>query len=409
MSDSEQAPPDELDQLFAVPGSTPVPPAEPTHSLVLPSPQAGPPATQKTHEQTISFQEVLEKLTPVMWVTPALLVLNVGYYAFLISRGVDPWLPDPRQLLAWGADYAPLTWTGQPWRLLTSVFIHFGVIHLGVNMWALWSVGRVLERLVGNVGYLIIYFASGIAGSLSSLWWNGDVVSVGASGAIFGLFGAFATFIWNRADSFPPATLSHLRGSLAKCIVINLLLGAGIQGIDQAAHVGGLLCGLICGLILSQPLNRFTGQRRWKRNLITGAVATLTLGIMIIQHPPAPPDLFMELTIYEEVVPQTIDKFNTELLKFGKRQITSQQLVDFVQKEILPPWKRVQDHVDQLKNIPASRRELLHQIRQQLLVREESWQLMIEALQKNDAQKFAEFQDKWKQANHLRKQLESPE
>ena len=407
MSDPEPAPSDQLDQLFAVPGSTPVEPASVTHSLTLPDPQAPSPAVKQPTPQGLSFQDGLKVLTPVMWVTPLLLVLNVGYYLFLISRGVDPWMPNPRELLAWGADYSPLTWNGQPWRLLSSVFVHFGILHLVMNMWALWTVGRVLERLVGNVGYLIIYFASGIAGSISSLWWNGDVVSVGASGAIFGLFGALATFIWQRADSFSPEFLSHLRRSLVSCIFINLLIGAGIEGIDEAAHIGGLVCGLICGAILSQPLDRFTRERRLKRNLITATVALLGLGIMVIQHPPAPPDLFIELAIYEDIVPPTINKFNAEFKKWGNRQISSAALIDFVKKEILPPWNQVREHVDQLKNVPSARRGVFHQIRQQLLVREESWNLMIEALEKDDAEKFGEFQEKWKQANYLRKNLES--
>ena len=409
MSDSEPSHADQLDQLFAAPGAAPLPPAPAAPPLILPDPNAGtpvPPPQQVQQQAGGRFQDLLGRLTPVGWVTPALVVLNVAYYVLMVSRGVDPLQPDVMQLLDWGANYAPLTWNGQSWRLLSSMFIHIGILHLAVNMWSLWSVGRMLELLVGNIGYLILFFASGIAGSLASLWWNGDIVSAGASGAIFGLLGAFATFIWNRADSFPVGVLGQLRSSLAKCIGVNLLLGAAIQGIDQAAHIGGLVCGLVCGWLLSQPLDQYTVRRRFQKNLITAAVAALTLGILVMQHPAPPPDLFKELTIYDEIVPPTLNKFNLAAAKFDKREMTAPQLVEFVRQEILPPWIQVRTHVDTLTNIPSGRRELMHQIRQQLLLREEAWKLMVEALEQNDPLKFDEFKTKWKQADHLRSQLE---
>ena len=408
MSDSEQSPADQLDQLFAASGAAPVPPVPATRPLILPDPNTGadsPPVQQVRQQTVIRFQDLLEKLTPIVWVTPTLLVMNVAYYLLMVSRGVNPLQPEVLQVLEWGANYAPLTWNGEPWRLLSSLFVHFGILHLAVNMWSLWSIGRLLERLVGNLGYLILYFASGIAGSLASLWWNGDVVSAGASGAIFGLLGAFATFIWNRADSFPVSVLGQLRSSLAKCIGLNLLFGALIQGIDQAAHIGGLLCGLVCGWLLSQPLDQSTTQRRFQKNLVTGMVAVLVLGIMVLQRPPPPPDLYRELASYDEVVPQTINKYNVAAVKFTKHQITSKQFVELVQNEILPPWIQVREQIDKLKNIPSGRRELIHQVRSELLLREESWKLMIDGLTRNNQEKFDEFKVKWKQAEQLRAQL----
>lgn len=414
MSDPDQPPSDQLDQLFAVPGAAPVPPAPSLSpvlpAVVLPDPNAGqelPPPKQLRKQRVISFQDLLDRLTPRAWVTPTLLALNVGYYLLMVIRGVDPLQPEVPQLLEWGANYAPLTWKNEPWRLLSNLFIHCGILHLALNMWALWSAGRLLERLVGSTGYLIIYFASGIAGSLASLWWNGDVVSAGASGAIFGILGAFATFIWNRADSFPLQALSQLRNSLAMCIGYNLLFGASIQGIDQAAHIGGLLCGLICGLLLSQPLDQFTSQRRFKKNVITACIAVLTLQIMIMNHPPPPPDLFQELTIYDKLVPQTLQNFDAAATKFNEKKLTAPQLVELIQKEILPPWKQVHEHVDTLTNVPSGRRELIHQIRSQLTLREESWNLLIESLEQNDKEKFSEYKDKWDQAEQLNKQLQA--
>ena len=404
MTDQDQSSADHLDQLFAAPDieSLIVTPVT-TPSEMIPLRELPPPVEH--HPPTaVRFKDVLRKLTPVVWVTPALLVANVGVYLWMVASGVSPWLPEITDLLKWGANYAPLTWDHEPWRLLSNMFVHCGLLHLGFNMWALWSAGRILERLVGNTGFLIIYFSSGLAGSLASLWWNVDVPSVGASGAIFGLIGAFATFIWNRADSFPLRALSELRNSLVSCIGFNLLIGASIQGIDQAAHVGGLACGLICGWILSQPLDQFTTQRRLLKNLLAGGTAALTLAILVLQHPAPPPNLLQALSDYERVVNKTLTRFNAAAKEFDASPQSarhSQNMVKVIETEILPSWQELRGRLDGLKNVPASRRELLHQLRTQLIVREESWKLLVEALRHNDQLKFAEFEKKWRQAEIL--------
>lgn len=415
MSDTNPLPSDELDQLFAVPESVPAshlsPLAKdtllPANTPEVPNPPTVVPATKKT--APLRFEDFLIKLTPHIWVTPACLIANTAFFLFMVSQGVNFLQPEVTDLLKWGADYAPYTWNGEPWRLATSIFMHCGVLHLGLNMWALWSAGRMFERLVGSVGFLIIYLASGIAGGLASMWWNGDVVSAGASGAIFGILGAFASFIWNRSDSFPMRALKQLRSSLAMCIAYNLLFGASIPGIDQAAHVGGLITGLILGWVLNQPLDQFTAQRRRSKNAIAATISVLTLGILIVQHPPPPPDLFKELVIYDELVPTTIEKFVNAAQGFNDRKISKQQLIELVEKEILPPWDRVTRHMESLQNIPRGRRGLIHQVQTQLTLREESWLLLIEGLRTNDSTKLAAYKEKWKQADQIQKQLAEPQ
>lgn len=415
MSDNNPLPSDDLDQLFAAPDAVPASRLSPVAmETVLPatSPEAAKSAAPDAgtkKPQVLRFEDFLIKLTPHIWVTPACLLANVAYFLFMFSQGTDFLLPQIPDLLKWGANYPPLTWGGEPWRLLTSIFMHCGVIHLTLNMWALWSAGRMFERLVGSVGFFIIYMASGIAGGLASAWWNGDVVSAGASGAIFGVLGAFASFIWNRADSFPLRALTQLRSSLAMCIGYNLLFGASIPGIDQAAHIGGLITGLILGLVLSQPLDQFTAQRRIQKNLIAAAISILALGALIIQHPPPPPDLFKELEIYFDLVPPTIKKFQDSVQAFNEKKLTQKQLADLLEKEILPPWDRVTKHMESLKNVPRGHRELMHQIQTQLTVREEAWILYLEALRKNDTSKLAAFKEKWKQAEMIERQLDPPQ
>lgn len=411
MPDTDPSRSDRLDELFVAPAAAPVEtPLVPSLPMVLPQEAEArhnppPPVAKKKKQPFVRFDDLLKKLTPFIWVTATCLIVNVAYYIVMVSQGVDYLQPNVADLLKWGADYAPFTWGGQPWRLVTSMFMHCGLLHLGLNMWALWSAGRMLERLVGSIGFLIIYFASGIAGGLASMWWNGDVVSAGASGAIFGLLGAFATFIWNRADSFPLPALRQLRSSLAMCIGYNLLFGASIEGIDQAAHIGGLLTGLVLGWMLSQPLDYNTIERRWRKNLIAGAGAVLVLGILIVRHPPAPPDfLINELGIYDKVVPSTDEKFLDAARAYNAKELDSEQMIELVQKEILPPWQQVSEHFDALGNVPSGRKELVHQYRTELHLRVEAGSLLIEALQKKDSLKMSESKAKWKQADKIMKQ-----
>ena len=106
--------------------------------------------------------------------------------------------------LRFGSNFGPLTWTGQPWRLLTSAFIHFGVIHLAFNMYALYRGGVLTERLYGSARFAVIYLLSAIAGSVVSGWWDPLRNSAGASGAIFGVYGALLVFFAMRRADIPP-------------------------------------------------------------------------------------------------------------------------------------------------------------------------------------------------------------
>ena len=131
------------------------------------------------------FAQRIHRFTPRIWVTPTLLGLNIAVYAGMVATGVSFMEPTPEQLLLWGGNAGVLSiGHGEIWRMFTSMFVHVGIIHIGMNMWVLWSIGRFIERLVGNVGFLSFYLVSGLCGSLASALYHPQVVSAGASGAI---------------------------------------------------------------------------------------------------------------------------------------------------------------------------------------------------------------------------------
>ena len=183
-------------------------------------------------------------------VTPTLVAMNVAYFLAMVSVGVSATAPTAAEVLPFGANFGALTVNGQWWRLLSSTFIHYGVLHLGFNMWCLWSLGNLAERLFGNGRFLMIYILSGLGGSAASLVWHPYVVSAGASGAVFGIAGALAAFLYLARIHLPERAARNLLTSILIFIGFNLAFGFTVPGIDNAGHLGGLVIGALLGASL---------------------------------------------------------------------------------------------------------------------------------------------------------------
>jgi rhomboid protease GluP len=171
-----------------------------------------------------------------------LAAIGIGYVLQLLYG--DP-------LTSAGANYGPSIREGQYWRLVTSMFLHGGIVHLALNAWALFQLGSLFELLVGSSRMLLVYFASGIAGSLASAMFTQEP-SVGASGAIFGLLGALIAFLLRRRGALTPQGKSILT-QLVLWAVINVFFGFSTPGIDNSAHLGGCAIGLLFGFALPEP------------------------------------------------------------------------------------------------------------------------------------------------------------
>jgi membrane associated rhomboid family serine protease len=179
--------------------------------------------------------------------------INVLVFMAMVLTGASPINPSRQQLLRWGANWGPLSLGTQPWRILTSNYVHVGIIHLGFNMWCLWNLGYLAERVLGRLNYVLLYTFCGVAGSLASLWWHPMVVGAGASGAIFGLAGAaIAVFYLGHLPIARDAIRSTMR-SLIMFVAYNLFFGL-IPGIDNSAHIGGLTAGLAMGAVLAKHI-----------------------------------------------------------------------------------------------------------------------------------------------------------
>jgi rhomboid protease GluP len=183
-------------------------------------------------------------------VTLALIAVNLIVYVAMGLSGASWTEPSLPQAIRWGADFGVLALAGQWWRLLTSTFVHFGIIHILFNMWCLFDLGLSLEPMMGRKAYALVYFVSGIAASAVSLAWNQWRVSAGASGAIFGVAGALVSYLYLKRTTVDPAIVRQRLKSLGVFIIYNLFRGALNFGIDNSGHMGGLATGLILGALI---------------------------------------------------------------------------------------------------------------------------------------------------------------
>lgn len=239
-------------------------------------PATGPvsPPPDEVPDRAGGIAALLRAATPRAWVTPAIAVILVACFAGELALGVHPVDPRTEELLRAGAGFGPALARGEWWRLLSATLLHAGLVHLGFNLWALWSGGRFAEHVFGNRSFAALYLLSALGGSLLSTTFHPLGVFVGASGAIFGVYGALLTFAITHRGVFPPEVLRRQRNSLAGFLLYNVAFAFADPRIDLAGHAGGLLTGLAAGWLLRRNLARPSDHVRRR---IAGAAALAAL------------------------------------------------------------------------------------------------------------------------------------
>ncbi len=219
------------------------------------------------------FVERLRRSAPGLPVTKVLVVANSLVYVVMVALA--------SQYRQGHADASPLTtviggfplgeladWGGNApnlahgpssaWRLVAAAFLHGNLVHIGMNMLVLRQIGDTAERLFGSLNYTFVYFLAALGGSIASLGWHSlyapEAVSVGASGAVFGIMGATLGFAWARRDAVPRQVYQSLVRSGLFFTIVNIGLGLSLAVVDNACHVGGLVVGLLTGAALSREL-----------------------------------------------------------------------------------------------------------------------------------------------------------
>jgi rhomboid protease GluP len=190
---------------------------------------------------------------PGFKVSPTLALINLIIFLILCVVNLSFSQFSSQSLLLLGANFHPLVEQGQWWRLLSSVFLHLSIAHLVFNCISLLFLGRLLEPILGYGKFLLVYLTTGILAGLASFWFNDHVISAGASGAIFGLFGIFITLL--LSNIFPPRLRNYWLKSIGGILVLNLAMGLFLP-IDNAAHIGGLISGILAGFFILPTIKK---------------------------------------------------------------------------------------------------------------------------------------------------------
>jgi len=291
------------------------------------------------------FQIKLQKLDAAPVVTRGLVAANVLVYLLMGLSGAGFYKVNPEMAIHWGTNFGPLTMDGQWWRLFTCLFIHFGFMHIFFNMWVLYDIGRMVEKFFGSVYFLALYLFSGVAASLSSLLWHSGVNSAGASGAIFGIIGGMLAFLLRKDNDLPLSFMKRYRNILTIFVAYALIFSFTQHGIDNAAHVGGLVSGFLMGFLLARPLDiekRRSGQL--PRILRAGAFGAVAIAVMWapLLHPSR--SVRKDLAFRRDVIQcaradtETAATFKTLISEGRAGKLTDEQFAERLEKQILPLW-----------------------------------------------------------------------
>jgi rhomboid protease GluP len=228
---------------------------------------------------------VVSYTRPKFVVTPTLVGINALVFLLMVTHGASFTSPSTQDLVKWGADFGPYTLgQHQMWRLLTSNYIHIGIIHLLLNMWCLWGLGRLAEIFYGTTDFALAYVLSGVSGSILSIMLKPLGVSAGASGAIFGVAGLMLTTLkWGNLP-LPPENRNQIYKGVLQFAGINLFYGAVAPHVDNLAHIGGFVCGLLVGAVLGKHLDESPESKAYRRKAWLWFALLLALVLYVLAH-----------------------------------------------------------------------------------------------------------------------------
>jgi rhomboid protease GluP len=378
-------------------------------------PQPETPPTYMVYNEQTGQNEIVSKAeadytqalvtAPSPILTVGLIVVNVAVFILMVINGVGFMDPSIDGLLRWGADFGPLTTHGQWWRLFTSTFEHIGIIHLAMNMYVLLSIGMFTERLFGRVGFLVLYILAGIGGSLTSLAWHPVLVSAGASGSVFGLYGGLLGYLASQRRQIPSQKVMALTKSAGIFLLYNIIYGASKSNVDMGAHLGGFATGLVLGFVLATPLVNFDPSVRLRKALIT-AVAGTALAAFALARIPALDDFRAEITKFEPIEAASLKLFNESLESLKADKMTTAQFTEAINKKLLPPWNAERDHLAKL-HFTEHQAEFAQMLIQYMTLRGEGWSLMAKGAAANDRAIVKSANEKQIQADAVITQMKS--
>lgn len=328
--------------------------------------------------------------------TLAVVAINLLIFVVAGFKGAGWVGGDANVLLTLGGNLAPYTTQGEWWRLMSSMFLHAGLMHVLFNMWALWDAGRIAERLFGIGRFALIYFAAGLCGSIFSINWQQELVGVGASGAVFGVYGALLAALTLRKDLLPLSVTKQMTTSMLAFIAYSLFNGFAKSGIDNAAHIGGLIAGLVLGAgMIAPPALRRLATAGLAVLLVLGAARAVSQADAVRDEPAF--RVFMKTMQTEET------HLNSEAQKLFAAAATTPQ-EEFLRRldgEIIAGWRSLHERIKRLTHVAQRSREARELLAQFIGLKLESLEDLHAGVTQNDMQRINAGKDKLDKANAL--------
>ena len=343
------------------------------------------------------FRDALRARTPWAIVTPALVVLNTTIFVrMLFDSGA---LGDPGTLVVWGGSIGPRTTNGEWWRLVTSLFVHTGFLHLAANMLGLLQLGLLLERLVGRVALAAVYVSAGVFASLVRLSASPVDVSVGASGAVFGVYGLLlASAIWSLSRRSPITIPLRAAKRLIPAAAVFLLYN-GLQ--SRPDHVG-FLVGFACGLVLARGLSdRKPAARRVAVAIGATAVIAIAAAVPLSGVTDARPEMARVVSVED----RTAGVYETARGRFTLGRITAEKLIELIDRTIMPELQQASARLKTLDGVPDVHQPLVAHAEEYLRLRDESWRLRADGLRKTNVLTLRKADDRERAALQIIKKL----
>lgn len=312
----------------------------------------------------------------------SIMAINIMVYIAMVIDGVSFFEPTSEQLVRWGANYGPYTLKDEWWRLFTCEFVHIGFGHLLANMVSLLYIGIILEALIGTVRFVTIYLLATVAAALLSLWWDGNVIGAGASGAILAMYGMMLMFSIVGRKMFAPGELSGF--FLWAFIVIAFNLIGGLKdGIDNSAHLGGIFYGVFAALVF-YPSYRKTES--FSVTLLNDVVLiVISIGIFYFAYQQIPKgmayydDVMEQFDINQDKALLVLHQLDNDSIYYEKTDYYIQR----IEEEGIKSWERNITALAELNNLPENYGTRVELLMKYSLLRKEACEVVIKNLKDN--------------------------
>jgi rhomboid protease GluP len=326
------------------------------------------------------FRDALRARTSWVFVTPALVALNATMFVLMLfGTGA---LSDPVTLVGWGANYGPRTTNGEWWRLVSAMFVHAGIFHLIVNIVGLAQCGLMIERMVGHLAFAAVYIAAGTFASLVLVSAHPLIVMVGASEAIFGVYGLlFAllvpTLLHRSTIRIPLMALKRAMPAALLFLLYNYDVVTG--GPEGQAKLTAFTVGFFSGIALSVWGNDGKpAVRRLASVVAATAVPAVVCGVPLRGVFDARPELARVLAFED----RTAAAYQKEVDRFKSGRVPADKLTQLIEKTIVPELQATQKRVKALAKAPAEQQPMIASAEEYLRLRDQSWRLRAEGLRK---------------------------